>query len=1665
MATASPNYVLFLGTSRYLYRSANDATLSPTAAMTVSVTIDPEGVGAVTNGTIVSKLRTDNSQYGWKVEYIASTQKVKCTIYGNAAGTIFVSRETNTVVTNRANVTFTYLAGGTLNAYLNGVADNGTAASAGTFVAINASTEPLCIAADSRTGSPANVWKGLVYMVSVFDAELTSGNVSGQGPDGLLNGTMAALGSLKAYWRHLDITCAANNDFATWVDNKSSLALTSAGTPKAQQTSGTAILTLNLWDANLTELALGTQGLSSTYTLSAPYRLWGAAQNEPQISSGYRSYRGDFTAVIRARRVAGRSTSKIFRRRGIYFEYILASQEMYCIVGDDNVGSNNKRIGWGFKLFPVEGVDAVFVLRYNAVEKDIDLFINQIKYTQVSNIATTSNEQTTGLFLGESTDWQSCAITPMCLSDAQVDTFVLGLAQNTFPVPFTVLASTYHDVAITPAVVVAPAVPSTVTDSAHVPEVEADLRTSTLGTINYTGSPTVPLGTSGSVTKYEQTVDDYIYTDPLPTITTAEYVGGSVTVTGNAGPIEGEAVRAWAEIEIQAGEFQGVGDVQFPVALKTRQPVTFTFQTAPNFNAAGFNVRIAIQPQENARRVFYSAASALSATLPTDPNPTVISAPIASDATCTATANAGATNMGNATVWFEEETAVGSNTYQRVSAFDTAQSFAINRNHVMSFSLGSRTGHTGRKLRFAMQQESNTITVFYSPGVALTDYTYVAPPVSIQSWSVTVGRAITGTGRAGPTNVGPCSTWWELEITPGEFIGVLDKRLNVDLSVQTDLTDTFTIPPNFSLTGKQLRFAVEPNADRGVVYYSAPVSLTTTALTDPTPVITAAACSLTKLLTASVNIGVSNGGPATVWWELEHDPGEWTSIIDTTNALTLTSGQTRNLSYQLPSRLSVGGKNLRFAIRSSVITEQTWYSANYTVTQTDPITPTLSISAASQDTLGSFAATGSIGATNLGNVSVQWEVAVQGDFIALCEPIASQATSAGASTAVNANVSLPAGLTLSGSQVRLVVRSVTFPELSYTSSPFTVTAAGLTLPNPTMTVASETAANLLTLAGTTAASSITSARVWFQVDAIGGAGFDGKFGEQILDLSIGRTINASVQLPSRLDLSGRTVVMKVSPASRPDLVYTSSPLSITVATWVNPAPAVSAANVSGAGLFTATGQAGASDIGTASVWWEAAINGEFAAIMEPATVSNLGAGRQTINASVSLPLRFDLTGKSVRLAVQQASRPDNVYYSSTFPVTVTAPAVPSMTITAANVSLNSLFTASVTLGVNTLGTVKTWWEAEITAGVFTAIIGTQASYALPPGGAVVPASSQLPDRFDLTGKVVRFAIQPAANPENVYYSATHAIAVDNLTDPAPLITAFSVNVWGDCTGTFRAGPTNAAFCKVWWETAVDASAQFVAVLDTVTNVNLFTQQIISGAFTLPRGEFGTNYDYTGRTIRAVVQPNNRPEQLFYSPAQSVAPAARVALTPVLDTVSASGAHVTANGHFGPSNLGDCVWWVEADLGDSSDLTNAVTPEQAAVNVAAQQDVTVAFDITGNIPRMRLAVSPVRDRLTVYRSEWLDVNLGVGQEFTGARIRNLTSQSLPIEWLYELTGTLASIVIPPQATYYIALRLPNGSPVEALASRTWTLAQQSRIEVYWNGQWWKGQNLPPFAKPG
>jgi hypothetical protein len=1587
MASASPAYVL-LRSEQYLRRASNDVTMNPTTSFTVSVTLDPEAFGSSADGTVVAKSRTDNNDRGWRVEYIASSGHLKLTLFGALDGSIYVARETAAAVRTRQNVTFTYSTANGMHAYVDGAASDGTSTSAGSFTSGAASAQPLSIGADGVTngGGAVNVWKGQISMVTVITAEASAADVSGITADGTITAAMLANGALRAYWRHDTLTANASNDFTAWVDSKASLALTAVinsgvKTVKAQPTTGSAILAMNLWDVNLNDLALGGQGLTTTYSLSGGYRLWAAATVVPQIASSWRSYMNDFTMIVRCRKVTGRTSATFIQRRGVNLTFTLASGEVYCIVGDSG-SSTNKRISWGFNLFPVEGQEAVIVLRYNSVEKDVDLFINQFKYTKTATLTgQAANETTTGLFVSDSSDFVYAVQTAACLSDAQVDAFVLGLS--------TLVYGPVGNDGYAPSYVLRPDV---VLEDSPVPgPVDADLGYAD-ETLTWT---TTPVSVGGLTQLYVSAIDNpYVPKDvdpdllaydeghpgdPLPAITSATLsASGNVTAIGAAGPYNCPRSKTWWEISVRAGEFMAIGS---PTGGRdfyyARNTVSDSFQAGPEFDASGSQIRLAVQPYNNAGLTFYSAPVGLSASVPTDPDPTMVSVTINSAGQMTAVCGAGPTDAGAFDVWYEIEQTLSGNDYLRMGPIVSGEVFATNRQFTQVVALGSRTGWTGKRVRLVMRVAAAPAISFTSDTATLTDYTYTNPSPAITSVTVAASRVVTAVGTAGPTTAGTCSTWWEIEFTAGTFLSVIDKRTGVDCTTLQTITDNFTLPAGLSVQGKKIRFVVQPDVDPSVTYTSAFQTLSDPVYTSPTPTITSATCTLGGLLTASATTAASNGGPAKVWWEMENDPGEWTSVLDTTTNVTL-NGSTRNLSYQLPSRFSVAGKGLRLVIQSNLDTAQVWYSPSVTVTQTAVAAPTVSISTATVGATGAFHSDAALGVTNLGSFSVHWEVYVQGDFQTLFEA-QTVVASASASTSVVADVSVPAGLNLEGKQVRLVARSITYPDLSYTSDPFTVVATGSVAPNPAVTSAVESPSNVLSVSGTVGPTSVGPMRVWFQVDDIGTPDLDAIVGERtnVVASSTQVTVSVSLQLPNRLDLTGRSVRMYASPESRPDIVYVStSSVGITVQSYTAPSPAVLSAGVSAGGVFTATGQAGPSDIGSATSWWEVAMTpNKFVALMDKEAVPSMASSRQHLDASVTLPANLDLTGKSVRLAIQQDARPDVVYYSSLFAVTTVAVVVPPMTITAANVSAAGTFTASVTIGQGNLGNVKTWWEVEITAGTFTAMLDTTNVLTLPDNGMVDSGAATLPNRFDLTGKSVRYAIQDLAHGNVVHYSGARALVVEQLTDPSPTITSLVSTWWRNVTSVVRAGPTNAALCKLWWEVDILGDGTFTAVMDTTIDVNLFTQQTVSTDFLLPKRTGDTNYSYNGKSVRFVVQTNVRPELTYKSAPVTLTIPAPPTPQPVVTNADAGDEYtITFRGQTTRTadELGPCTVWFEVDMSPDLNLSVVFAPASINYNVADFGEIVSTvfilppgWDLRGK--SLHFCVAPNLDPTAVFRS--------------------------------------------------------------------------------------------------
>jgi hypothetical protein len=1573
VASKSPSYALFFG-QQYLARAANDVGLSPTSAFTISVTFDPNASEVAQSGTIVGKHHGITAgRKGWAVSYDSATKKAKLTVYDSSGN--WKALDTAATISIRANVTFTFSAG-TINAYVNGTASNGTTTNSGTVTAANASVEPLSIGCDSTSATPVNPFKGSVHSVMFWNTARSAANIGTILPDGALGSAFAlADADLVACWRSAEIVSQANNDFSVWVDAKNSLPLSKgkiSGTREVKSQSDTGgVLTTRLWDANLSDQALYSVGLTTAYTLSSPYRLWSAGLAEPQIASGYSTSRTDFTIIIKCRKVLGRTTAAIFRKYGINVSFQLSNKELYAIIGDDTSSTlQNQRISFGLNRFPIEGIDAVIVIRYNATSKDADLFINQIGYTgSESSAPTNSYETTPGLFVSESCDFLAAAITPACLSDAQVDTFVLGLSQlvfsvlgndqegslqiapgsNTDPVATggdrTVAAVvpvySHQDYTLTPTQVSQ----NYITDMA---KIAPGQRTGT-----YDVFDTKPL------------VDDPTFIDPIPLVTSVQLSGGSITATGSAGPTDAYLCRTWWEIELVAGQLQALGASTYPRDLFTqRRTFTDSFSVPNDVNLAGRAAVLVVQPQKNSKQTFRSAPYLIDVVAPTDPVPVVTSAVINASAICAASVNVGATNAGPCTTWWEVESSVGSNVYNRISDIATNQNFGSALTVNANFSLGVPTGWTNRRLRFVINPDGASTVFFRSPGYTLSDFVYNDPGAVIDTVSISAYRLATVAGHTGTSNMGAnCAVWWELEITTGEFIGVIDKRTGVDLSINNPINDTFVIPGNFALAGKKLRLAIQ-TANGATTFYSSQYTLSNPAISDPTPTVTAAACSLTKLLTASATLGTSNLVNAKMWWEVEYTTGQFTAVFGTISSISLASGSVKNLSYQLPDRFSMAGKSIRLVVQSTDDLAVQWVSTPISINQTTPATPTLAVTTATVNALNALSLVGDIGPTNLTTGTAWFEIAdSSGTFSTVAGSQTSFSLSPTVTTHHSFNHLFDAGPTLANNTVRLALRSNQFPELVYFSAPVVIPDPGASSsPNPVILQATEDVNGVLTLNGTAGPTDIGRCDIWYEINIVTSQ-VDGQFLKQNnVDLAGGAvSFNGTITLPNRLTLGTKTVTLVVTPHDKPQIRYVSAGVVVTAATYVSPAPSIGAATISERGSAHFVASTSASNIGAATYWWEIDEATGFVPLVGKTAAPDLSSIR-SFNDTIQLPGKQPLTGRTVRLAIQQNARPDVVFYSAPFTLVIT-PFTGTPTVTTATYSITSSLGASCTISNgNNFGAGTEWWEIEVTAGHFVALI-EQKGVTIPSNFSTRTLAVALPDRFDLSGKSIRYAFSPSGYPETVIYSATHAIVAELVANPEPLIQTFTPDSVRRCIGTFRAGPTNAAFCKVWWEVGIEND--FIGLFDTITNVNLFSQQIVSGDFRLPRA------DYTGKTIRAAVQTNIRPENVYYSPAVAINIPLHESGGPVITDMNVTASHIVGiKSDVGPLQHGPGKLWYEIEIDDDQSIfTNPV--ENVDPTDLTTVDFMFAIDAGMKLrnKRIRAVFAPYVDEMEHWYSDW------------------------------------------------------------------------------------------------
>jgi len=613
MAAASPSLILLTG-QNYLRAGAAGVNLDGGSALSVAVVFDPHLLGSDQDGTIVAKHNPGDSQFGWVLSYNSVTGFVTATIYDDAAGSNSISRVSTIELTRRSVVAFTFnLTPGDIHLFVDGVNADGT--QTGSITTIASNTERLAFFADSTNNVAQNPCKGGLYYVAIWRVTLTGGEVATIQPDGLTPGPLSGGGySLVANFIAPNIQQDPDGHFGAWVDTVASLTMTgfavAGATPYCNLEGPGLLLLTNAWDYSLVDTGNpGGSGLTSTYSVAPPFRLWAPAATEPQRATGYRQHLNDITVLIRARKVIGTTQAVLIRLHSLLLEYDLASEEMFLILGDDITATNqNQRISFGFGLFPIEGVTADIVLRVNAADKTADLFIGGTMYSQ-SIAATNANETTDGIFFATNTDFVLASVVPACLSDAAVAQLIAGNQSNAYSIGFEPIHLGYisYLTIAYPLIDVLGDVPVAV-DPDLIPYIVAQFWSPGLESIHlgYTNSPYPVIDSAKN-----------LFQDPNPVIDSVTVdTNHHVTGLASAGPTDAYLTYSYWEIELDPGVSIIVIDKEVSTQFFAGRTQITNYWDVPNGSLwNGLRIRFVIQAVDDSAQIWYSAWQTLN-----DPN-------------------------------------------------------------------------------------------------------------------------------------------------------------------------------------------------------------------------------------------------------------------------------------------------------------------------------------------------------------------------------------------------------------------------------------------------------------------------------------------------------------------------------------------------------------------------------------------------------------------------------------------------------------------------------------------------------------------------------------------------------------------------------------------------------------------------------------------------------------------------------------------------------------------------------------------------------------------------------------------------------------------------------------------------------------------------------------
>lgn len=759
---SSPPFVYFDGSNFVSHSDDTNTDLNGGTAFSIAVVFTPEAVNNGLTGVVVGKHGPGNTQFGWKLQWDATTGEVTATVSSALDGTDRAERTTNVGsggIRVRTVVVMTYDSA-TINLHVNGAQSQGAQTDFGTPGSMVTTTALFGFGAEDIATTPATFYRGLVHGCWIFDDVLSSGEAnsidqSGQLPDALRDS------NLVVEFNPYDIESnLATTAYFKWLDRENSLALNGGGTGTIHVLTNTAdapMLFSDIWDINFANSTLigADTNLTCNYPLNSDaddksedgtFRLYSPPTfvTNPQIPSAYRDERPDITIFVRGRRVSGSSTDIVWiELLGLQLFNDGNSNETFVFVGD--VGTPD-RYEYGDAL-AINGGAAVFALRYNSQDDNITLFIGTQKIEENQVTTNGSAITTTGLFLTDTCDYRDAAIVPSCLSDAHIAAVLLGFQPEVRSVDLEGDAGLRRFIQ---AALQAFNDPDLLVQNpvGYLPTRESDDQTPSPPALPETLPPTGTL----ELLAQPNDGDQFVVNDGTTTVTfefesgggvsggaTAVNIGGGVSTTMDnlVTAVNGSALDIVASATVNH-DATGDGLTNNAYTNLTHNqsgdadlnlPITIPVNASGNLIATGMSGLLlreeATQQQPLDQRPvelsgdmevqFVDAPYAVLEPEPDDtgggalpaflnPQPTIVSVTADAAHNVVAVANAGPTDAGDVRTWWEVEL-ITNDTEILIRIDEQDNSFSVNHDHIDTFTIPLGQDWDEKRIRFVIQSQ------------------------------------------------------------------------------------------------------------------------------------------------------------------------------------------------------------------------------------------------------------------------------------------------------------------------------------------------------------------------------------------------------------------------------------------------------------------------------------------------------------------------------------------------------------------------------------------------------------------------------------------------------------------------------------------------------------------------------------------------------------------------------------------------------------------------------------------------------------------------------------------------------------------------------------------------------------------------------------------------